>query len=180
MQYSNTKSSTAPSNLNNTATTTQSPWDVGHHHYHSTAGSSSGSGSNKQSSNALRGTSFFSALDSALAMTQNQTSTSQTAGVSVSLSNSNGPSSQQSSVLPASTAVAFSGDSESLANVNLAHSLAGASSSLPVSFGSSAPSAMDPDAADDPDVGRLQALLEARGIPPHVFGSLGMFTQNLD
>lgn len=31
---------------------------------------------------------------------------------------------------------------------------------------------MDPE-ADDPDVGRLQALLEARGIPPHVFGSLG-------
>ena len=56
--------------------------------------------------------------------------------------------------------------------MNLAHSLAGASSSLPVSFGSSAPSAMDPE-ADDPDVGRLQALLEARGIPPHVFGSLG-------
>lgn len=58
-----------------------------------------------------------------------------------------------------------------MTNVNLAHSLAGASSSLPVSFGSSAPSAMDPE-ADDPDVGRLQALLEARGIPPHVFGSL--------
>lgn len=33
---------------------------------------------------------------------------------------------------------------------------------------------MDPE-ADDPDVGRLQALLEARGIPPHVFGSLGEF-----
>lgn len=59
--------------------------------------------------------------------------------------------------------------------MNLAHSLAGASSSLPVSFGSSAPSAMDPE-ADDPDVGRLQALLEARGIPPHVFGSLGKST----
>lgn len=58
-----------------------------------------------------------------------------------------------------------------MTNVNLAHSLAGASSSLPVNFGTSAPS-MDPE-ADDPDVGRLQALLEARGIPPHVFGSLG-------
>lgn len=56
--------------------------------------------------------------------------------------------------------------------MNLVHSLGGASSSLPVSFGSSVPSAMDPE-ADDPDVGRLQALLEARGIPPHVFGSLG-------
>ncbi|XP_031638245.1 E3 ubiquitin-protein ligase TRIP12 isoform X2 [Contarinia nasturtii] len=167
----NTKSSSSSNNLSNTATTTPSPWDAGHHHYHSTAGSS-GSSSNKQSSASLRGTSFFSALDSALAITQSQPSTSQTAGVSVSLSNSNGSASQQTSALPASTAVAFSGDSESLANVNLAHSLAGASGSLPVSFGSSAPSAMDPEAADDPDVGRLQALLEARGIPPHVFGSL--------
>lgn len=59
-----------------------------------------------------------------------------------------------------------------MTSVNLAHSLAGASSSLPVSFGTSAPSMGDSE-ADDPDVGRLQALLEARGIPPHVFGSLG-------
>lgn len=38
--------------------------------------------------------------------------------------------------------------------------------------GAGGPPTVDPD-ADDPDVGRLQALLEARGIPPHVFGSLG-------
>lgn len=71
--------------------------------------------------------------------------------------------------------MAFSSDTDALANVNLAHSLgSGASSSLPVNFGSSAPASMDPGTeADDPDVGRLQALLEARGIPPHVFGSLG-------
>lgn len=55
----------------------------------------------------------------------------------------------------------------------MSHGLSGASSSLPVSFGSSTSTAADPD-ADDPDVGRLQALLEARGIPPHVFGSLGI------
>lgn len=79
----------------------------------------------------------------------------------------------QPSTLSASSAVTFSNDTDALANVNLAHSLSsGASSSLPVNFGSSAPASMDPE-ADDPDVGRLQALLEARGIPPHVFGSLG-------
>lgn len=77
----------------------------------------------------------------------------------------------QNSALSASSAVTFSSDTDALANVNLAHSL-GASSSLPVNFGSSAPTSMDPE-GDDPDVGRLQALLEARGIPPHVFGSLG-------
>lgn len=77
---SNTKS-TSSNNLNNTTAAT--PWDAGHHHYHSLAGSS-GASSNKQSTS-LRGTSFFSALDSALTMAQ--PSTSQTAGVSVSLSN---------------------------------------------------------------------------------------------
>lgn len=37
----------------------------------------------------------------------------------------------------------------------------------------------DPD-ADDADVGRLQALLEARGIPPHVFGSLGEYSPSTE
>lgn len=32
---------------------------------------------------------------------------------------------------------------------------------------------------DDPDVGRLQALLESRGLPPHLFGALGPRMQHL-
>lgn len=103
-------------------------------------------------------------------MTQNQPSTSHTSGVSISLSTANSSTTQQPSTLSSSSAAAFSGDNDNLANVALAHSLAGTSQSLPVNFGTST-SGLDPD-ADDPDVGRLQALLEARGIPPHVFGSL--------
>lgn len=33
--------------------------------------------------------------------------------------------------------------------------------------------------SDDGEVGRLQALLEARGLPPHVFGALGPRVQHL-
>lgn len=89
-QFSNTKSSSSSNNLSNTTAAT--PWDAGHHHYHSLAGSS-GASTNKPTTS-LRGTSFFSALDSALALTQ--PSTSQTAGVSVSLTNSNGSAAQVS------------------------------------------------------------------------------------
>ncbi len=33
--------------------------------------------------------------------------------------------------------------------------------------------------SDDSDVGRLQALLESRGLPPHLFGALGPRMQHL-
>ena len=33
--------------------------------------------------------------------------------------------------------------------------------------------------SDDTDVGRLQALLESRGLPPHLFGALGPRMQHL-
>lgn len=33
--------------------------------------------------------------------------------------------------------------------------------------------------SDDSEVGRLQALLEARGLPPHLLGALGPRMQNL-
>lgn len=33
--------------------------------------------------------------------------------------------------------------------------------------------------SDDSEVGRLQALLEARGLPPHLFGALGPRMQHL-
>lgn len=40
--------------------------------------------------------------------------------------------------------------------------------------------AANPDSeSDDSDVGRLQALLESRGLPPHLFGALGPRMQHL-
>ncbi|XP_066255069.1 E3 ubiquitin-protein ligase TRIP12 isoform X1 [Euwallacea similis] len=47
----------------------------------------------------------------------------------------------------------------------------------PTSGGPSAPG-VDSE-SDDSDVGRLQALLEARGLPPHLFGALGPRMQHL-
>ncbi|CAH0556432.1 unnamed protein product [Brassicogethes aeneus] len=42
------------------------------------------------------------------------------------------------------------------------------------------PSGPNPDSeSDDSEVGRLQALLEARGLPPHLFGALGPRMQHL-
>lgn len=49
----------------------------------------------------------------------------------------------------------------------------GATSSSTMASNSSA-TATNPDSeSDDNEVGRLQALLEARGLPPHLFGALG-------
>lgn len=43
---------------------------------------------------------------------------------------------------------------------------------------SSGPGGADSE-SDDSEVGRLQALLEARGLPPHLFGALGPRMQHL-
>lgn len=60
---------------------------------------------------------------------------------------------------------ASGGQSSHTANSNLESSSA---SNFPTS------SAAQPDSeSDDNEVGRLQALLEARGLPPHLFGALG-------
>ena len=54
---------------------------------------------------------------------------------------------------------------------------------LPVGGSASGPSGVTASAADsesdDSEVGRLQALLEARGLPPHLFGALGPRMQTL-
>jgi E3 ubiquitin-protein ligase TRIP12 len=51
------------------------------------------------------------------------------------------------------------------------------------SGGSGGPSGVTTSAADsesdDSEVGRLQALLEARGLPPHLFGALAPRMQTL-
>ncbi|KAF5283720.1 hypothetical protein FQR65_LT13755 [Abscondita terminalis] len=52
-----------------------------------------------------------------------------------------------------------------------------AAQALSVSGGPSGPGA--DSESDDSEVGRLQALLEARGLPPHLFGALGPRMQHL-
>lgn len=52
-----------------------------------------------------------------------------------------------------------------------------ATQAMPNSSGPSGPGA--DSESDDSEVGRLQALLEARGLPPHLFGALGPRMQHL-
>lgn len=182
---------TTTNNLNNSANQTASAtsWDAGHHHYHSSTG---GTSSNSKAS-ASRSGNYFSALDSALTMTTNQSnqqqsqpSTSQTAAVSVSLSNNDGASKLSksiltSSTLAAATAAAFSGETDSVNLNGKSFVSKHHEKQFKLFFEKSkfsAPQALLED-AEDPDVGRLQALLEARGIPPHVFGSLGKLLQKI-
>lgn len=64
-----------------------------------------------------------------------------------------------------------------------------AAQAVPVGGGSSAPGSGTAGAnttgggadseSDDSEVGRLQALWEARGLPPHLFGALGPRVQHL-
>lgn len=53
-----------------------------------------------------------------------------------------------------------------------------ATQAMPNSGGPSGPGGADSE-SDDSEVGRLQALLEARGLPPHLFGALGPRMQHL-
>lgn len=53
-----------------------------------------------------------------------------------------------------------------------------ATQALPASGGPSGPGGADSE-SDDSEVGRLQALLEARGLPPHLFGALGPRMQHI-
>ncbi|XP_049857305.1 E3 ubiquitin-protein ligase TRIP12 isoform X2 [Schistocerca gregaria] len=58
---------------------------------------------------------------------------------------------------------------------------ASAASAVPSASGipSGMPSSAPDSESDDSEVGRLQALLEARGLPPHLFGALGPRMQTL-
>nr|CAD7578943.1 unnamed protein product [Timema californicum] len=58
-----------------------------------------------------------------------------------------------------------------------AASMAGASG--PSGLGNSGGTGAADSESDDSEVGRLQALLEARGLPPHLFGALGPRMQTL-
>lgn len=75
------------------------------------------------------------------------------------------------------TTASTSAENDNIANSNLARGLSASGFRNSNATGNAVPTTLataDTD-ADDPDVGRLQALLEARGIPPQVFGSLGEF-----
>lgn len=77
---------------------------------------------------------------------------------------------QKSSLTPSSSSPL------DVANIHLLtqHQQQGTSSSAPGTSTMTNPVAAHPDSeSDDSEVGRLQALLEARGLPPHLFGALG-------
>ncbi|XP_052567078.1 E3 ubiquitin-protein ligase TRIP12 [Culex pipiens pallens] len=80
-----------------------------------------------------------------------------------------GSSSAQSS---AGTSTAI--DVNMLNMANAAGATASNSANLGGAAGAAAAAVPHPDSeSDDSEVGRLQALLEARGLPPHLFGALG-------
>ncbi|XP_043464395.1 E3 ubiquitin-protein ligase TRIP12 isoform X1 [Leptopilina heterotoma] len=82
------------------------------------------------------------------------------------------------STIPAS--VASSAPSSQLTSSTTGEESASTASSATASGGPSGMSATTGDSeSDDGEVGRLQALLEARGLPPHVFGALGPRMQHL-
>ncbi|KAG7202648.1 hypothetical protein KM043_009824 [Ampulex compressa] len=86
-----------------------------------------------------------------------------------SVTNSATPTSVSSTV-PGSQLISTTGEEES----------ASTATSATASGGPSGMSGTTGDSeSDDGEVGRLQALLEARGLPPHVFGALGPRMQHL-
>ncbi|XP_033337253.2 E3 ubiquitin-protein ligase ctrip isoform X1 [Megalopta genalis] len=88
---------------------------------------------------------------------------------SESVTNSATPTSVSSTV-PVNQLVTTTGEDES----------ASTATSATASGGPSGMSATTGDSeSDDGEVGRLQALLEARGLPPHVFGAFGPRVQHL-
>lgn len=148
----------------------------------------SGSSNLHRTTTTRGGGSFFSAgaLDSALSLSQHQPSTSQGAGLGAILTGQSNPNAISNPTVKLnksilnSSALATASTDNNVVNINLVHgsgSSAGSSNAPLQGFSGQNPgqaAAADPD-AEDADVGRLQALLEARGIPPHVFGSLGKF-----
>ncbi|XP_003424889.1 E3 ubiquitin-protein ligase TRIP12 isoform X4 [Nasonia vitripennis] len=113
-----------------------------------------------------------------------------------SLTNSSGGSSTATPTSVSSSAVAPSGgqvplppmagggpgpDDESASSQATPTGLngSGGPSGLSAGTGAAAVATAADSESDDGEVGRLQALLEARGLPPHVFGALGPRMQHL-
>lgn len=71
-------------------------------------------------------------------------------------------------------------DASSLSNVSATLTTGGQSASVAASVANVLAAAASADSeSDDSEMGRLQALLEARGLPPHLFGALGPRMQHL-
>ncbi|KAH0952208.1 hypothetical protein HN011_000677 [Eciton burchellii] len=91
-------------------------------------------------------------------------------GLSTVMSGNDSISATSVSSVPGSQLVSTTGEEES----------ASTATSATASGGPSGMSGTTGDSeSDDGEVGRLQALLEARGLPPHVFGALGPRMQHL-
>ncbi|XP_020285612.1 E3 ubiquitin-protein ligase TRIP12 isoform X2 [Pseudomyrmex gracilis] len=89
---------------------------------------------------------------------------------SVLMSGNDSISATSVSSVPSSQLVSTTGEEESASTATSA-TASGGPSGLSGTTGDSE--------SDDGEVGRLQALLEARGLPPHVFGALGSRMQHL-
>lgn len=104
-------------------------------------------------------------------------STSQQAAMASSDgSRNNEPTSNPTLKLQKSSLTPSSSSPLDVTNIHLLtqHQQQGTSSSAPGTSTMTNPVAAHPDSeSDDSEVGRLQALLEARGLPPHLFGALG-------
>lgn len=174
----------------NTPTTTSSlatatPWDGSSYHHSSLlvavgATTTDTNKSSTSSASAAHVANFFSsgALDTALSMSF-QPSTSQIAPniSSVPLAPNDNTAGATKVKTNINTTASTSAENDNIANSNLARGLSASGFRNSNATGNAVPTTLasaDTD-ADDPDVGRLQALLEARGIPPQVFGSLGEF-----
>ncbi|XP_070156822.1 E3 ubiquitin-protein ligase TRIP12 isoform X1 [Polyergus mexicanus] len=93
-----------------------------------------------------------------------------TGGLSVMSGNDSISATSVSSSIPSNQLISTTGEEES----------ASTATSATASGGPSGMSGTTGDSeSDDGEVGRLQALLEARGLPPHVFGALGPRMQHL-
>lgn len=162
---------------------TAAPWDSGYHHSSllvavgASATDANKTMSSTPASSSAHVTNFFSSttLDTALSMSF-QPSTSQT-GSNMSVSLAPNDVSAAKTKTNINTTASTSTENDNIANSNLARGLSstGFRNSNASGTGNALPATLAPTDtdADDPDVGRLQALLEARGIPPQVFGSLG-------
>ncbi|XP_074599417.1 E3 ubiquitin-protein ligase ctrip isoform X2 [Brevipalpus obovatus] len=138
------------------------------------------SASSRRRSSRLTGRLPASGLNS---LGQGETSSISSSSSSSASGGTSGLSSGHSSSYRDSLLVAAMEDRESGAkNTNMpGSSLSGTSGSL---GGSAAPSSLSMSApvgggSDESEMGRLQALLEARGLPPHLFGALGPRVQHL-
>lgn len=115
-------------------------------------------------------------FDTTNSKTSEPSTSQQAAMASSDGSRNNEPTSNPTLKLQKSSLTPSSSSPLDVTNIHLLtqHQQQGTSSSAPGTSTMTNPVAAHPDSeSDDSEVGRLQALLEARGLPPHLFGALG-------